>query len=188
MRRFFRQLAPWLLLLSLGANLWLGQHLWQRNQRDNLLLWGNVTTRFVQQVHLVHGNLTVPRDAGFATISVPQLETARESLEVIGWLPHYRQRMDDEDRMVIDRFLRYASMSIFRAGREQEQAGRLSPETEQRLDKISDGLYAMMSAGERRNELQRGEHAYNHNAWRAMFHQMAVGLGQIEFVPLPEGT
>lgn len=177
MQNWIRQLMPWLLILSLGANVWLAVSVWDRDSYANRITWHNQTMAFMKYTdwsqHSSTGEILDER----------ALTTARETLEQFQSLPHSGKRMENSDRMVIWHFLHYALNSAHRA--EQERAaGGLTPESERRIGVIREGLHHMVVTAERSNRLSQSGHPWNHAEWRAMWQEMAAGLSRLDLVPL----
>jgi len=181
MRTWLKQLMPWLLVLSLGANLYLGYGIWERDRHANWILWGNTTRAFAKYAHW--GTLDVE---GPDYSNSRGLTLANETLESIRWLPHYSDRVDDADLRTIEMFLRYADASLGLATREQLKTGAASEESRRRLDRVREGLRLIVEVSSRINELQKDAYIWRDGEWRKMWHEMAQQLNQIEFLPLPK--
>lgn len=184
MRSWIRQLIPWLLLLSLGANIYLGLVLVRRDQWVNTYLWGNTTARFFQQVN--QGSLGVAPGSSLQSAR-EGLAQALESLHSLQYLPYYRERVDHGDWDALRRFISYAAQSTAAALREQSESGQVSERSRARLAVVREGLETILREGEhRRNELQYPNKAWAHAQWRQMWAAIAASLSRLEFIPLPE--
>lgn len=174
-----RQLLPWVLVLSLVANAYLGYAVWKRDARINLA-WANQTIEFVKYLNWSHLSTA---DQG--PMTTDGLSRAAETLQSLQWFPQADKRMRFSDFSTVNRFLTYAMNSASLAAAEQKEKGSLSPETQQRQARINDALFELMRIGERRNELQAEKYTWQHGKWRAIWSDMAQVLSKTEFVPLP---
>lgn len=174
-----RQLLPWVLVLSLGANACLGYAIWKRDARANLV-WANQTIQFVMYLNWSHQTTA---EAG--PMETDGLSRAMESMEAFQWFPHADKRLRFSDYSTVRRFLTYALSSASLAAAEQKEKGSLSSETKQRQARINQALFELMRIGERRNELQHEAYTWQHGKWRAIWSDMARVLSETEFVPLP---
>jgi hypothetical protein len=182
MKPWTQQLLPWILVLSLGANLYLGVSVWQRDRYANSITWANVMMDLAKYTHwgsmAAQGPTYSQTDNG--------LFLARETLDTIRYLPNYSKRVPEPDWQIVNRFLMYANNSLNQAIQEQKETGTVSPTTKQRMDRIHDALVDLVKIAQRRNELQYPQYTWNHGAWRAIWTDMSAALSRFEFIPLPQ--
>lgn len=181
--RWLRQVLPWLLLLSLAANLYLLRQTAERDRYANQFVWGNMASRLLYYFHHGAGNLAHKPER-----AAVWFEMAGETLESLQWLPDHQDRVDGTDLAVLRRFSGYAKQAAELAAREQAGQGMLVPETRLRLERLHAALELLVERLNQVNDLQKPEYAGDHAAWRAMWQAAAGSLSEIEFVPLPEST
>lgn len=186
MSAFWKQLTPYLIALSLAGNLFLARELYNRDRELNLVAWGNSVDKVWKYTHWASSDL-LPRNDGRVVTPIPQgAVLAPQSLDALQSLPHYGRRVGGDDLRTVQQFLRYAQRAYEEAAKEQGESGQVSPESVQRLTKVSEGLVLMARHQARTNELKQSRNPWNHAAWREVWHSIATGLRAIEFVPLPE--
>lgn len=181
-----KQLGLYLVLLSVVANIFLGLQLCNRDLHLNKYTWGNAVERLWHQVNMASLNAE-PRAGG--VMVTPTLEgalLALEQLEFLQSLPHYDQRVDDDDMRTLRQFLRYAQAAHEQAAKEQKENGGATAESVKRLRKVKEGLEFILRGQSVTNQAKVSRNPWNHKAWRAVWHDLAEGLKQMEFVPLPE--
>jgi hypothetical protein len=182
MKPWTRQLLPWILILSLGFNVYLGYSVWQRDAYANSITWANVMMDLAKYMHWGSSDVQGPD----YKIDSNGLYFARETLDTFRSLPGYNQRVPEADWQIVNRFLMYANQSLSQAIAEQAKTGTVSPTTKQRMDRIHDALVELVICAQRRNELQAKQYTWNNGAWRAIWTDMSKALSQYEFIPLPE--
>ncbi len=186
MRTWWRQLAPYLVLLSVVGNLYLGAQTYNRDKEINLVTWGNSVDDVWKYFHWLSMDL-MPQPDGRVSTTAPQgLTLARESLDSLRSLPYFNRRVENDDLRTLEQFLRYASESYAVAVKEQGEKGTVSAESVQRLTKLKEGLVLVVRHQQTTNQLKSSSNPWNHAQWRSMWHNLATGLQAIDFVPLPQ--
>ncbi|MFZ5827039.1 MAG: hypothetical protein ACOY94_22320 [Bacillota bacterium] len=186
MRTWWKQLVPFLILFSVGANLFLVGHIYQRDDFLNRYTWGNGVDAVWKAINWAslsmhpypEGAVIPPRSQG--------VEMATESLEWLRSLPHYNKRVDGDDMRTLLQFLRYADQVYTLSAKEQSETGTLTPESALRLARVKEGLEMILHQQDRTNRFKVSRNPWNHDQWRSVWQEIAEGLRQIEFVPLPQ--
>ena len=174
MNNWVRQFIPWLLVISLGANLWLAVAVWDRDSYANRVTWGNMISDLSKYASWAHSD---------GSLNSLGITNAQETLELLQSLPHANARIDFQDRQVIYQFLSYANRSASVA-QQEVKAGGLSADSERRWEMIKQGLWQIAVHAETANRLKTSAHPWNHAEWKAMFRQMSRDLQQLDLVPL----
>lgn len=94
--------------------------------------------------------------------------------------------MATDDLRTLEQFLQYVARSHALALEEQGESGTISAESVRRLDSARKGLYFVLTHNDDTNELKSSRNPWNHAKWRAVWADIARGLREMEFVPLPE--
>jgi hypothetical protein len=180
------QFVSYVLLASLAAGLFVGVQLYKRDDHLNRITWGNHVGEVWMTIHNASiSDYTGPD--GQVIVPAPEgLFAAQEALESLQSLPFYNERVDGDDMLTLEHFLRYARQSYAAAIKEKADTGRLSARTEQRLTKIKRGTDLIMRQNARTNDLKASQYPWNHAGWRAVWHSIATDLRSIEFVALDE--
>lgn len=181
-----RQLVPFLVLLSLVANVVFGLHLYSRDRHLNRVTWAHATYELWKHVNWASLNVTPGAD-GRVSDPVPEgIALALEDLEGLQYLPFYSQRAELAEVNTIRQFLHYAQRAQSVAAKEQYQSGKVSAESVERLTKIREGLELVLRGQRRTNEITQSPNPWNHAEWRAVWREVADSLRQMDFLPLPE--
>lgn len=186
MRTWWKQFLPFLIGLSLLGNLYLVRVIHQRDDHLNRFTWGNAVDTVWHHVNMMSVNLMPGPDGRLYHRTLPDVEPARRSLELLRSLPHYNRRVDPDDMRTLEQFLRYADRSYALAVQEQGEAGKPSPESQERLAKVREGMEFILTHQDRTNQVKSSQNPWNHAEWRAVWRSTADGLKAMEFVPLPD--
>lgn len=186
MRAWWKQFIPYLLVLSLAGNLYLGVQIYNRQHDLNLYTWGNAVNAIVKSVVTADMEITQPKVGPMVDPPSIGIQMTMESVEALRSLPDFDKRVSEDDMQTIKQFLRYAETAYGIAVTEQAQSGSVSAESRERLTKIHEGLRVFLRVQQETNQPQVSKNPWNHADWRVVFHKLAVGLGELKFVPLPD--
>lgn len=163
MQRLRRWLLPAAAVLSIALNVVLLGLFWRQQAYVNRYLWGGATMR------AIYGLVALgSEDPGGMVV--------QEMLDSMSTLPGFQQRIDNNDYWHIRQALRDASHVFTRARAEMEQNGEVSASTREQVAELSRRLERAQAHLHRVNELKKERYAFNHAAWRAMWHDAAREL------------
>lgn len=107
-----RRIAPYLILLSIVANVGFAAHLYGRDEHLNRITWGNYVDEFWQHADWASHDMT-PRPDGRMVTPLPDgAWLAIEDLHALQSLPHYGRRAEFADTNTLRHFLQYAIRSM----------------------------------------------------------------------------
>lgn len=181
-----RQLVPFLVFLSVAANLILGLQLYNRDRQVNRVTWGYSVNVLWKHVNWASLNVIPGADGRVSDPGPDGIRLALEDLDGLQYLPHYNRRAEFADMNTIRQFLHYAERAHALAAKEQYESGKVSPESAERLTKIHEGLELVLRGQSRTNKLTQSRNPWNHAEWRDLWAEIADGLRQMDFLPLPE--
>lgn len=182
---FVRQFVPWLLVLSLLANVYLFRALSNHDRQTNEA-WSHLTMELLKFNSWTEGEVDrVLQTGGADSANAQTVNMVRESLESLQFLPHHAQRLDSADVRLIDSFYGYVQMSLTDATREYQADGKLSAATVARLNGIKEALSLAAGIGQQLQGLRERSGVWSHDRWKAMWHGLAVELRNVDLEPLP---
>ncbi len=123
---FARQFVPWLLVLSLLANVYLFRALSDHDRQTNEA-WSYLTMELLKFNGWTMGEVDRVLQTGVGDSANAQtINMVRETLESLQFLPHHAQRLDSADVRLIDSFYGYVQVSVTDATREYQRDGKRS--------------------------------------------------------------
>jgi hypothetical protein len=181
-----RQLVPFLLFLSLAGNLVFGMHLYNRDRHVTRVTWGYAVNNLWKHISWARTSVSPGPDGRVSGVDVYGVTLALEDLEGLQFLPYYNRRAEFPEINTIRQFLHYAQKTKALAIEEQGDTGKVSPESVERLAKVREGLELILQGNGRTNKMTQSRNPWNHAEWRDLWREIADGLRQMDFPPLPE--